>query len=677
MEEGTATYSIPAIYKGDTIEVQGFLMTQSIPETCTRGFFLNTDDGDGELHSVITEEKNIDFDGNWHEYNLKIPLHRYAREIVFGTFIYGEGRAWVDDLQLLVDGKPLKKASKKELIPYPALLDSSFNSASGITIDSLNAGRINDLTLLGKIWGFVKYYHPQVAQGNVNMDAELFRILPRIIDSRDSRQRDRILVEWLNSLGKIPEYPSLQIEPEGDHKLLPDLKWIKDEGMSKELRSKLEHILENRNQGPNYYVSLNPGIGNPVFKHENRYPELSFPDEGFRILALYRYWNMVQYFFPYKDLIGEDWNDILPEYLPKFLNAEDALEYRLVSLHLIGRIHDTHANIWGVDSILENYKGRYYAPVQLRFIEGQPVVSGYYNEGLGRWSGLKSGDIIISVDGKAVEEIIHERLEYYPASNHPTKLRDIAKDLLRGSSASVRVQFIRDGQARQSTFSRYPANQIDLSHGLKLNQPDSCYRLINDSVGYLFLGNVKNDMLEDIFNHFKDTRGIIIDIRNYPSEFVVFTLGKYLMPDPVEFVKFTNPDISYPGLFKWIDPPAVGETNRDYYKGKVVILVNEITQSQAEYTTMALQAAPSSIVLGNTTAGADGNVSRIFLPGNIFTMISGIGVYYPDGTETQRTGIIPDITLHPSIQGVTEGRDEILEKAIEMIFMDSLEPSIK
>jgi C-terminal processing protease CtpA/Prc len=111
----------------------------------------------------------------------------------------------------------------------------------------------------------------------------------------------------------------------------------------------------------------------------------------------------------------------------------------------------------------------------------------------------------------------------------------------------------------------------------------------------------------------------------------------------------------------------VGGKNKNYFKGKVVIIVNEETQSNAEYTTMALRVAPNAIVLGSTTAGADGNVSGITLPGNIFTYISGIGVLTPDGSETQRIGIVPDVKIEPSINGIRVGKDEVLEKAIELI----------
>jgi len=57
-------------------------------------------------------------------------------------------------------------------------------------------------------------------------------------------------------------------------------------------------------------------------------------------------------------------------------------------------------------------------------------------------------------------------------------------------------------------------------------------------------------------------------------------------------------------------------------------------------------------------------VSRIPLPGNLEGMISGIGVFYPDGTPTQRVGIVPDLTVRPTIEGIRAGRDEVLEAGV-------------
>lgn len=139
------------------------------------------------------------------------------------------------------------------------------------------------------------------------------------------------------------------------------------------------------------------------------------------------------------------------------------------------------------------------------------------------------------------------------------------------------------------------------------------------------------------------------------------------MPEPTPFVKFSKGSLTDPGLFTMTNPLSVGLKNDDYYKGKVVIIVNETTQSQAEYTTMAFRAAPNVTVIGSTTAGADGNVSSIYLPGAIRTMISGIGIFYPDGKGTQRVGIVPDVIVKPTINGIKNGKDELLDKAIEII----------
>jgi C-terminal processing protease CtpA/Prc len=82
---------------------------------------------------------------------------------------------------------------------------------------------------------------------------------------------------------------------------------------------------------------------------------------------------------------------------------------------------------------------------------------------------------------------------------------------------------------------------------------------------------------------------------------------------------------------------------------------------------MAFRTAPGSIVIGSTTAGADGNVSQIDLPGGLRTMISGIGVFYPDKRPTQRIGIVPDVEVRPTVAGIRAGRDEVLEEALRRI----------
>ena len=181
------------------------------------------------------------------------------------------------------------------------------------------------------------------------------------------------------------------------------------------------------------------------------------------------------------------------------------------------------------------------------------------------------------------------------------------------------------------------------------------------------LSSVQASSASNYIDRAKSTKGLVIDIRNYPSDFVVFALGSLLVDRPTPFARFTAADLDNPGAFHWGPEPLTLSPQAPHYPGKVVILVDEISLSQAEYTAMAFRSAPQAIVVGSTTAGADGNVSPVVLPGGLNTMISGIGVFYPDKRATQRVGIVPDVDVQPTIAGIRAGRDEVLEEALRQI----------
>lgn len=445
-------------------------------------------------------------------------------------------------------------------------------------------------------------------------------------------------------------------------KIKPDLDWITNSGFSKELTELLLQLKDAKRPKVNYYVDFFPNVDNPDFRHENPYREMKYPDEGFRLLSLYRYWNMIQYYFPYKNLIEEDWKGVLKEFIPKFINAKDETEYNLASLELIGRIHDTHANIWGNSTSLEKYFGERYSPVKLTFAENKPAVEGFYDENLGTQTGLKKGDVITEINGENMDNIIKNMLKYLPASNYPTQLRDISRKLLRSNAETINLTILRDGKTEEKTIKTYAYSDIKIK-----KEPKEFFKMLDGNIAYVYMGSVNADLLPEVFEKIKNTKGLVIDFRSYPSDFVVFKMGKLLKPESSDFVKFTNTSNSLPGLFTFTPSLKTQGTGKKSYEGKIAILINETTQSSAEYHTMAFRTAPNAKVFGSTTAGADGNVSDIKLPGNISTMISGIGIYYPDGKETQRIGIVPDVEVKPTIDGIKNNKDEVLEKAMKWI----------
>jgi C-terminal processing protease CtpA/Prc len=408
------------------------------------------------------------------------------------------------------------------------------------------------------------------------------------------------------------------------------------------------------------------GVANPQFAHESAYPAVKFPDAGYQLLALYRFWNIIQYWYPNRNILDDDWTSVLTAFIPKVALAKNKDEYQLEMLALIAKVTDTHANLWSAPPQSRPPAGVCQLPVVTRFVENRAVVSGYSEAAAGPATGLKIGDIIESLDGVPVQDLVNKWAPYYPASNQPTRLRDMARGLTRGDCATVRLSIRRDNRIETVSAERMPLAKLDQAAGSTHDLKGETFRLLSADVAYLKLSSVKTDEVAGYIQQANKTKGLIIDIRNYPSQFVVFTLGSLLQERPTPFARFTRVDLQNPGATYWGEP-LILQAGQPHYSGKIVILVDEVSQSQAEYTTMAFRSAPQAIVVGSTTAGADGNVSEIPLPGGHRSMISGLGVFYPDKKPTQRVGIIPDVEVQPTIAGIRDGRDEVLEEALRRI----------
>ncbi len=655
-------YSIPADFGGKKIKLTGYIKTENVADGWA-GLWMRIDP---QIAFDNMQSRGITGTTDWKKYEIELNINSNAKKLVIGGILSGTGKMWVDNLEVTVDGKSLDKAPERELTKPQ--LDKEFDEGSQVVFSALDNKQIDNLDLLGRVWGFLKYYHPAIGAGNYNWDYELFRILPEYQKVTTNSERDAVLVKWIDSLGEVKICKSCKETPE-DAILKPDLVWVDNPSLSNTLSSKLKNIQTNRHQGNHYYIGMMPGVGNPEFKNESPYSDMVYPDAGFRLLALYRYWNMMQYFNPNRLLTDKNWNAVLTEYIPKFINAKNELEYELAMVQIIGDVKDTHANLWGGNNKIQDLRGTYFPPVHVRFAENKLVVDDYFNPEMKAEIGLEIGDVITHVNEKSVDAFVIENHDYYPASNQPTRLRDMSRDILRSNSETISITYIRDGQSLTKELQLFTKDDLKYYGWYKPESEGKSYKMLDNNIGYITLKNIKQEDVEIIRKEFKDAKGIIVDIRNYPSAFMPFLLGSFFTSEYSPFVKFTNGTFNNPGEFSYGKDLSIPPKGK-FYTGKVVVLVNELSQSQAEYTAMAFRAGDNTTIVGSTTAGADGNVSRISLPGNLSTMISGIGVYYPDGTETQRVGIVPDIEVNLTVKGIKNGIDEPLEEAIDIILKE-------
>jgi C-terminal processing protease CtpA/Prc len=655
--------SVPRDFAGSVLQLRGWLRTRDV--TGFAGLWLREDGRGGSVQFDNMQDRGVSGTTAWTQYTVTLPLDDRARRVFFGALVAGEGTMWVDDLELLVDGVPAWEAPRFEFPVVPSELDTEFDEGSRIAARDISNDAVDRLALLGRVWGFVKYHHAHVRSGQINWDYELLRVLPSVLEASDSDEALAAMASWLSEIGDpAPCDPCAR--PTLDPHLQPEIDWIRDrELLGEDLSQTLQRMHERRPASVEpYYVGFMPNVGNPDFSSEPDYRTVT-PDAGFRLLGLYRFWNIIEYWFPYRNLIDGSWEDVLVEFLPRVMRETTGEEYRLLMQELSVRVEDTHANV-AAAMALRPPRGPAELPIIVRFVAGQAVVTGHKDVELGQASGLRVGDVIERLDGRPVAELLEEWRPYYSASNEAARLRDMGRILTRGTEGPVEVSGSRADGDFALTATRVPSAVLDPMAGRWHDLPGETFQMLSEDVAYVKLSSVVAADATSYIERAAEADVLVVDIRNYPGQFVPFALGGHFVEEPTPFASFTVADPANPGAFRWV-PPVVIQPLTPTFRGRVVVLVDEVSLSQAEYTAMALRSAPRAIVAGSTTAGADGNVSPIPLPGGINSLISGIGVFYPDRSPTQQIGIVPDLEIRPTIEGIRAGRDEVLEEAVSTV----------
>ena len=513
---------------------------------------------------------------------------------------------------------------------------------------------------VGKVWGFLKYYHPQVAKGDLNWDNEFIRILPSVKHAKSKNELSDVLLTWINSQGKIKNCNSCKLKNKvtyfNDNF---DLSWTQDSTLfSNNLSEKLKAIETNRFQGKSQYFSINKKAGNINLEKDISTLDFDWQNESHRLLTLVKYWNTIEYFFPYKYQTDLNWNKVLIQMIPTFLNSKNELDYHLAMLELIVNLNDSHA--WFKTEVLDDYFGKKFIPVKHQIINNNAVINGYYNDSLAHLNNLIIGDEIISIEGITIEQYLKDNSKYFRGSNKPAKAAYAYDKIFNGSTDSIEVDIIRDNKLFNRKIGRYVFSQFNYK-----KQAKEKWKILENNIGYVNLGEVNIDEVEFLIDTLKSTKSIIFDLRNYPK-FTLYHFFNFLNETPKAFNKRIVSDITYPGKFIWADDEIFGKRNKSTYLGEIFILVDSNTISYAEWYAMALQSIKNSTTIGNQTLAADGDVSRVKIVGGFKSSFSGTGVFYPDKTITQRIGLRLDVEVKPTTEGIKNGRDEILEKAIEL-----------
>lgn len=401
---------------------------------------------------------------------------------------------------------------------------------------------------------------------------------------------------------------------------------------------------------------------------DKSYPEMKYPALEYRLLAAFRIWNIVHYFFPYKHLMAEDWGVVLREFVPKFEQAKDALEYSLAVAEMMTHIHDSHAYVSG--ATVNEHFGTGYPPIRVRLIEDSLVVTHFYDPTTAKSAGLEIGDIVLKVGGEDAKARLQRYATYISASTPQSRADKASLTFMNGRDKSFVTLTVRDRLDRVKEV-KLPRKFEDFTTLYHRERSGDIIKLLPGNIGYADLDRLTLGMIDEMLERFKNTQAIIFDMRGYPRDAFWALPQRLAEKQNVPAALIETPLLgqisageSSESSIQMIQPKPPGKW---IYKGKTVMLIDERSVSQSEHTGLFLRAANGTTFIGSRTAGANGEITTFSVPGGIGIGFSGQSVRFPDGRQLQRIGLVPDVEVKPTITGIQVGRDEVVEEAVRQL----------
>lgn len=553
------------------------------------------------------------------------------------------------------------------------LIATFFSQQAKAQIPDDTDGRLYRLC---KTWGYFKYFSQHKCE--LKWDTLLNTTVNEVLAANSNEEFNEALMIMFGKVGNNSYHANLIADP--DTSINFDDSWINDPVFSQPVRDFLD----------TFSVYIYPDTSTCLVKfndgsHPNLYSYIDFTDdpvsmpinytnEANRLTTIFYYWNVINYFFPYRNLMDQSWDSTLCQFIPFIRQAETDLEFHTIFLKLVTKINDSHGS--ASSSVLANYFwGGYYVPtIYFTRVDTHCVVTKVVDI-----AGVSPGDILTAVKGIPIREIEDSLIQYVPASSPAALYRDIYYNMLIGGNfTSLSLTFL---DSNNNTYTATALRTITIydwvnwAHNPGLT---SSFFVTTCGYGYVNMGMLQPEEVQVMYTLLENTPVIIFDLRNYPNG-TLWEIAPLLFPGPIISALFYDPALTWlippfnnfylPGwYYAYNDYENLGWwSNNDPYNGQVYILVNKETQSQAEYTCQYFSYHPDSKVIGTQTTGADGDISQLSLPGGITTMFTSVGWYYADGYQQQRNGVKIDTVVSPTILGIRHGRDEILEAALDCL----------
>jgi carboxyl-terminal processing protease len=263
-------------------------------------------------------------------------------------------------------------------------------------------------------------------------------------------------------------------------------------------------------------------------------------------------------------------------------------------------------------------------------LEGSPAAA----------AGIKSGDVIVTIDGVAV---------------NTTSLDDTIGRMRGKEGSVVQIGVEREGSAEPLLFS-VKRQRVEL-HNVRSDLPEPGFGYVRIAQFSETTATEMNAALRALRKQSKEPlKGLVLDLRDNPGgvlEAAVSVADAFLDSGVIVTAKGRTPDSKF----------EMDATPGDVLQGApLVILVNGGSASAAEIVAGALKDNNRATLMGRTTFGKGSVQTVIPLTAETALKLTTSLYYTPSGASINHKGIVPDIELprddKASAQGAVAPRED-------------------
>jgi hypothetical protein len=372
-----------------------------------------------------------------------------------------------------------------------------------------------------------------------------------------------------------------------------------------------------------------------------------------RLATIISAWGVASLFYPDFSDQHIDWSAELPRALSDAAGASSAKQLHSALARLIAKLHDNHATVvhpaLPINGIL---------PVMLRRFGNELVVVGTVTEYI---KTLPVGAQVVNIDGLPATQAYDDMYTRVSAATSSWAEIFIPYWLTLGPQGTLSTLRVRteNGHETDVLLPHLPRSTYD--DLIRELRPTSGTQL-STGVYYVDLQGLTAEQWQSMLPSLQHSRAIILDERGVPTGVALTVLGHFI-DHAVDSPTWQNPLLESGGYqtTHWEVSPALPRL-----RAQLIVLTDGRVTSYGETILQIIHDNHLATLVGESSGGTNGNIAEASLPGGFTMHFTGIRVPLSDGTAIQGKGIVPDHVVHPTLQGVRAGRDEILMAAVAL-----------